>query len=395
MRVLSVIHYPVFGGPHNRNMRLGPVLRDRGIETFVLLPQEGELAAEKIESAGVPVLRMPLHRMRATFNPMPMGRFFFLMLPEIVAIRKLLVKLKIDIVLINGLVNPHAAFSAYLHNLPVVWQILDTRPPMLLRRLMMPIVKKLADVVMCTGAEVARMHPGTVQMGERLVTFFPPVDTRMFQPNQNERLAARSRLGVPKDAFLIGSVGNINPQKGHEYLIRAFSILYNNYKNVFLRILGNFTPTHANYMKKLQTEIRVNQLGAKQRASIVNPDSSIATLLPAFDVFCLTSVPNSEGIPTVILEAMASGIPVIATNVGSIKEVVKDGVTGLLVPPLSPESVAKAVVSLIQNRGLLKNMGKEARRHAVERYEIEVCANAHIRAFELALEHKHMRAMRA
>lgn len=395
MRILSVIHYPVFGGPHNRNLRLSSILARRGFNTIVLLPDEPGNAVERLEKAGASVLVRPLHRLRATVNPIPWTLFVAGFLPEVWMIRKLIRQKEISVVLINGLVNPHAAMAARMERVPVVWQILDTRAPMVMRRILMPLVTRFADVVMCTGMEVARAHPGALQMGDRLVPFFPPVDTNNFRPNQTMRRRARSELGVPENAILIGTVGNINPQKGHEYLIRAGSIIHSQIRDLFIRILGVYTPTQARYDAKLHKQTQDLGLANKERLQFVDPGDRVAELLPAFDIFLLTSLPRSEGIPTVILEAMACGLPVVATDVGGVREIVENGVTGLVVPPLDPIAIANATLYLLQNPELLQRMGKKARKRAVEYYDIEACANTHVRAFEAALAHHRRKRYRA
>ncbi len=95
--------------------------------------------------------------------------------------------------------------------------------------------------------------------------------------------------------------------------------------------------------------------------------------------------------PTVILEAMACGVPVVATDVGAVREVVEDGVTGFVVPPLDPQAIAHATLRLLDDAELRARMGEAARRRAVERYDVEVCADTHVQAFEAAIAHHRLR----
>lgn len=387
MNILFVIHYPIFGGPHNQAIQLNIPLSVCSWKTVVLLPDEAGNAAQRLSKAGVEVVQMPLHRLRATLSIRLQANFCLRFWPEICAIRRLIRVRQINLVVIGGLINPHAAIAACLEGIPVVWQILDTRPPMLLRRLMMPLVTRFADTVMSTGINVAQVHPGTFGMNDRLVPFFPPVDTNNFRPNPTMRSQARAELGVPEDAILIGTVGNINPQKGHEYLIRAASMIHSQVPKLFVRILGGHTPTHACYEDRLRHAALSSDLLEEKRLQFVYPGSRVAKLLPAFDIFLLTSVPRSEGIPTTILEAMSCGLPIVATDVGAVREVVEDGVTGFVVPPLDPQAITQATLRLIHDPKLLRHMGEQARQHAVECYDVEVCADTHVRAFEAALIH--------
>jgi glycosyltransferase involved in cell wall biosynthesis len=158
------------------------------------------------------------------------------------AIRRLIRDRAIDLVQLGGLVNPHAAIAARQEDIPVVWRILDTRPPMALRRIMMPLVLRLSDVVMTTGRAVAEVHPGAAGLGERVRPFYPPVDPDVFSAEDGDRDSARAELGfAPEDVVLV-SVGNLNPQKGHEDLIRAAALLRRTTPHIKLLIAAASHP---------------------------------------------------------------------------------------------------------------------------------------------------------
>lgn len=391
MRALVVVHYPIFGGPHNQALRLAEPLHRRGWNTLVVIPDEPGNAAERLREGDLPVLQMPFHRVRAIPDPRLQARTALSFPGEVDRIRRTIREHNVDVVLIGGLINPHAAVAARREGVPVVWQLLDTRPPMPLRRAIMPLVTRLADAVMSTGIEVARVHPGAQAFGDRLLPYYPPVDTRAFSPDPARRASARAELGVPEGACLIGTVANLNPQKGHEYLIRAAALVHRTGPDLAVRILGAHTPTQSAYGDAVRAEAAALGLLENGRLSFVDPGSRVAELLPAFDLFLLTSVPRSEGVPTVILEAMACGLPVVATDVGAVREVVEDGVTGFVVPPLDTEAIARATRRLLDDPALRTRMGEVARRRAVERYDVEVCAATHVRAFETAIAHHRRR----
>jgi glycosyltransferase involved in cell wall biosynthesis len=102
------------------------------------------------------------------------------------------------------------------------------------------------------------------------------------------------------------------------------------------------------------------------------------------DVKLVTSVPRSEGTTTTAIEAMACGVPVIATDVGAVGEVVQDGVTGYLVTPNDPAAIAAKSLALLRDSGLRRDMGNAGRERAVKHFDIATCVGAHIEAFELA-----------
>jgi glycosyltransferase involved in cell wall biosynthesis len=384
MRLLHVVHYPVFGGPHNQALRLAGPLRARGWETIALLPDEPGNAAARLREGGVPVEVLPMHRLRAAPDPRIQLRFAATLPREVRAISGLIRDLDIDLVVVAGLVNPHAALAARRADVPLVWQLVDSRAPAPLRKALMPLVLRLSDAVMTTGREIAWQHHGVERIGDRWVSFWPPVDAAEFRPDEKRRDAARSELGIAADSFVIGTVGNLNRQKGHALLLEAASIAVGDQDGAQVVILGAETPTQPGARQALLSH--AGSLGLGARVTIVDPGSRVAELLPAFDVFAMTPAPRSEGVPTVILEAMSSGLPVVATPAGGIVEVVEDGVTGFYIKRAAP-AIAAALRRLSREPERRQLMGARARAIALERYGLEPCTDAHVRAFEAALSH--------
>ncbi|MGH2561659.1 MAG: FkbM family methyltransferase, partial [Thermomicrobiales bacterium] len=150
--ILRVVHYPIYGGPHNEAVRLEPVFRACGMRSLMLLPDEPGNARARIETAGVEVVAMPLHRLRAQPDPRLQLDFLIGFVPAVRRIARLIRERNVDLVLIGGLANPHAAIAARLAGVPVVWQIVDSRTSKALLALTMPFVRRLADAVMFDGA---------------------------------------------------------------------------------------------------------------------------------------------------------------------------------------------------------------------------------------------------
>ena len=385
MKVLFVIHYPVFGGPHNQALLLSRSLAREGVEMAVLLPDEPGNAADRLRAGGVEVFTMRLHRVRATPHPAEQLRFLRGLRREVRAIRRLIRERGFDIVQLGGLVNPHGAFAARRENVPVVWQILDTRPPMALRRVMMPLVIRLADVVMTTGRAVADVHPGAAGLGERLRPFYPPVEPEVFAPAKGDRETARVEFGFGRDDLVLVSVGNLNPQKGHEDLIRAAALARRMRPELKVLVAGARHPTHRSYEEGLHR--LAEELGLEVGTDIVFAGAltDVRPALAAADVFVLASVPRSEGAPTAIEEAMMMELPVVATDVGAVREVVEDGRTGFVVPPLEPQRLADAVLKILGDPETRNAFAERGRARAIERFSADECARVHLEAYEYAM----------
>jgi glycosyltransferase involved in cell wall biosynthesis len=394
-RLLSVIHGPLFGGAHNQLVRLQPGLAARGFEAIAALPLEAGEAASRIEGAGVEVVRLPLGRLRATANPLEHARLVAGLRRDLRELRRTISERSIDLVQVHGVVNPQAGLAGHLSDdAAVVWQLLDTRAPIALRRMVMPAVVRWSDSMTSWGVELARSHAGATSLGERLVVVFPPVELERFVPSEQGRSAARERLGIPEGDLLVGTVGVRNPQKGHQDLVQAASLVRRSHPGARFRVLGAPSPPHAAHMGEVEATAESLGLRLGEDLDFVDPAGDVAALLQGFDVFVMTSVPRSEGMPTAILEAMACAKPVVSTDVGAVRELVSDGETALVVEPERPEQIAAAITRLLDDARLRERMGASGRARAETCFDLDKLADKHALAYELALEHRARRESR-
>jgi glycosyltransferase involved in cell wall biosynthesis len=195
------------------------------------------------------------------------------------------------------------------------------------------------------------------------------------------RSAARAELGLREDELVIGTVGNRNPAKAHDLLIETAARLLPQHPEAQVLILGGTSPGHPEYEAGLQASLARQRLGARVR--FVDPADRVPELLPALDVFVLPS--RSEGMPAVVLEAMACALPVIATDVGAVREEVLDGVTGLVVGSEDPTALAAALSSLAQDADARERMGRAGRERVIPLFSPERAVANRLRAWELAL----------
>jgi glycosyltransferase involved in cell wall biosynthesis len=392
MKILYVIHYPVFGGPHNQAAVLAGPLEARGLSTTVLLPEFDGIdpgnAAPRLRAAGVDVVTTPLDRIRATLDPRRQLAFLSHLPGDVRRIRRIIRERSIDVVQLGGFMNPHGALAARLEDRAVVWQLLDTRPPMSARRLLMPLVVNLSDVVMTTGQAVADVHPGAQRLDERLRIYFPPVDPDRFDPGQIDRSTARQTFGFAPDEDVVCSVGNLNPQKGHEYLLEAAALVRSRGVALKVLIVGASHSTHHAYEQGLYALCRRHAMTPGRDVIFTGALDDVRPALAASDVFVLASVPRSEGTPTAIEEAMMMGLPIVATDVGAVREIVDDGENGFVVPALDASRLAEALVRMIESPALRDDFGRSARTRARARFSVEECVRVHVDSYERALERR-------
>ena len=156
-------------------------------------------------------------------------------------------------------------------------------------------------------------------------------------------METRRRFGVPEDALFVGTVANLNPMKGIEYFIRAASRVFEENPDSWFLINGSTYETHRAYTAALHREADAS---AVPRERFIWTDGLPQNHYVALDVTLVTSRPRSEGTTTTAPESLACEVPVVATDVGSVREVVRDEVTGLVVPADSPEALARETLRL-------------------------------------------------
>jgi len=173
------------------------------------------------------------------------------------------------------------------------------------------------------------------------------------------RVEARERLGIPAEHFLIGTVGRLEEQKGLRYLVDAVRMLRERGKNAFLLVAGSGR-------EEVRLREQATRGGIEDAVFFLGARRDVPDLYRAMDVFALSSL--WEGGPITLLEAMASGLPVVATPVGFVPEVVRDGVNGFLVPARDPAMLGEALWRVREDPVRAAEIGREGRETVRDRY---------------------------
>jgi len=196
------------------------------------------------------------------------------------------------------------------------------------------------DALVASGVPSARIR--VVPSGIDVAPFERPFD----------REAVRRKLGLTPDVLLVLQVAALAPHKSQSDLLRAARIVAKARPDVRFWVAGDGPLRTA-------LEAERQNLGLAERVQFLGFREDVVDLLRSADLFCVSSY--LEGLGTSTLDAMASGLPVVATNVGGIPEIVKHGETGLLVPPRDPEAIARAILALVGDPVRRAGMGAKGR----------------------------------
>ncbi len=229
-------------------------------------------------------------------------------------------------------------------------------------------VIKLADRVISVSQATAKWLAEERGVSPRQIKVIPyGVDLDRFKRANDPEL--RKELGLPEDAAIIGMVARLQPQKGHIYLFDAAEKILKEAPNTRFVLVGGGPDRD-------KLEEMVKHKGLDKYIHFLGYRDDVPRLLGLFDIFTLPSL--FEGLPNVVLEAMASSLPVVATPVDGTKEAVVPGETGILVPTKDPAKLADALTALLKDPVRAKQLGDNGRR----RVENEFSLQLQVRRFE-------------
>ena len=183
------------------------------------------------------------------------------------------------------------------------------------------------------------------------------VDIHQFSKGAKQRTKKRKELGIPPDSLAIGYVGWLIPIKGVTYLISAMARVLEKYPTSLLVLVGKGDGKGEEEVKLKE---QVERTGLRDKVRFLGWRSDVSEIMGCFDIFVLPSL--NEGMGRVLVEAMAAGLPIVASRVGGIPDLVKDGQNGLLVPPEDASALEKAICGLLADKKKRKRMGKPGKK---------------------------------
>lgn len=225
------------------------------------------------------------------------------------------------------------------------------------------LVMRLCDRVVA----LARPHADYIERHgsvprQRIEIIHNGVDVERFEPLDSSlnRERLREGLGLPRDAFVVVMIAALRPEKNHEMLIRSIGAIPSPERPHVL-IVGEGS-------EEQRLRALVDESGSGDSIRFLGRRDDVPGVLAASDLFVLCSHPVVETFPLSLLEAMASGLPVVVTRVGSIDEILTDGVHGYVIEPGDQEALIRSIVSVMRDGPGRSEMGKRGRERIVEHF---------------------------
>ncbi|MGB4504743.1 MAG: glycosyltransferase family 4 protein [Syntrophaceticus sp.] len=189
---------------------------------------------------------------------------------------------------------------------------------------------------------------------EKTTVIYNGIDSDLFLSSAG---ISRAAVGIPEDVPVIGTVARLEPAKGIKYLLEAAYLIDKEYGPVYFLIVGDGPDRES-----LQQQARM--LGIEEKVIFYGFSSDIPSLLPVFDIAAIPSL--REGMSIFCLEALAAGLPVVASAVGGLTEIISPEKTGFLVPPGDPQALAETLLLLLHNREMAVSLGSKGKEMVVQ-----------------------------
>jgi glycosyltransferase involved in cell wall biosynthesis/GT2 family glycosyltransferase len=328
-------------------------------------PSRGTLTVA-LEKIGV---RVEIIKMKRLVNPLNIFSFFV----SLSAITRLIRREGIKLVHSNAAVKGtlYAGLAARIADVPMVWNVHVLYSAGLRDRFLAALAAKIVVV-----AEALKVRFKRLKVQGKIIVNHNGVDLAKLSSYDFE--SSRKAMGLENDIQVVGSIGIFDPVKGQSYLLKAAQPILKDFPKVKFLIVGDdHKPGRGN---RLKLEGLAQSLGISENVVFTGWLNNIPQVLAAIDIFVLPSL--QDHFPLVVLEAMGSAKPVIATNVGGVPEMVKDGFNGILVPPGDEKYLAGAIISLLKDKARAKDMGVAGRRRAEEFFDIAANAKRIERVYE-------------
>ena len=384
-KVLLIHHGGGIGGAPISMLQLAEALgRDR-FEPQVVFTEQGPVlqfaAAMGLNPRVVPMPSAFFYGMHVPVRLRNMMSFALHYRRTVATARELVREIRPDLVHLNTSVLVPVAVGVKQTSTPLVWHVRESAGPNLaVRSWHVGRIKSLSDFIVTNSCYVARDYVDS----KPLAVIHNALDQKRFTPTGSEtRARIRAELGIPEEAAVIGIIGTVQEPKGHYVLVEAAASVVRDVPNVrFLVVGGGVGEEYANTVKdgikrllglpldnleRMQTLTR--RLGLEKYFVFTGHRADIPEVLSAIDVLVFPSL-RPEGFGRPLIEAMAMGRPVVATDVGPTREIVGDD-GAVLVMPADARALSLGLVRVLKDRELVERLADAGRRRFLEHFTIE------------------------
>lgn len=382
MRVINVIEEAKLGGPQIRMVSVARALSDI-VYTLVVMPFENSDRFRSLcDTHRVPYRTLSLTRVTKEWRVAI--RFVLFSWLEVIRLVRLLKCERAELVHVSGgSWQVKGILAARLARVPSVWHLNDTSMPGFVRR-MFRMLSGFASGYIFASERSQAYYAGLIDPRKPRFVVPAPVDVHEFDPSLTlggDEEVLRRWVGKT----VVGVTANVNRVKGLETFIRVAGRLNACFgsENLVFACVG---PVHANQQRYHEKLLALCSEIGVANVEFVGARADVRPLLKRFDVYVCSSIAESS--PISVWEAMAMATPVVSTDVGDVSLYVKNGESGYVVPVEDDAALAQKCGLLIDDAGLRARLGSNARRTAVDKLDLAICADRHFAAYRALLDER-------
>lgn len=364
IRVLFLNQTTEIGGAEKVLFLLAKELMSRGHCPVIGAPGYGPLSDLAV-SHGITFEEIDIPRIKRQANPFILSTNLWECMKARMEILQIVAKHEVDLIHVNHL---RALIPLLLDAMgrPVIWHVHDVFRDKLSNRLLLRVAGRKVKRAVCVSKFVASNLMSLGFPSEKCSVLHNAIEPAQ---GRDDRASVRRRLGIPENARLVGSIGQIVPWKGQDILIKAASRIVTVYPDTCFVIVGKAFPgERETFEKKLKR--MVEEKGLSGKFYFVGFQKDVLSIMSALDVLVHTSI-KPDPFPTVLLEGLVAGAAIVASNIGGVPEIIKDRKNGILVEPGNPDALAKGVIELLGDSMLLRSIREEARRSAAKFQDVK------------------------
>ena len=371
MRVMHFLPGNTVGGISIQTLDVSEELNKRGFESVIVTPDEPGDFLQMAEKRGVETAQLPyfLPKHFDSLQAILWNIRWLLTFPMSVwQLRSAFQDYDSDAVHLNGLMMLQPGLAAQLEEINVVWYLVsDNIYPDWLVRAIIPFVNRIADEIVLIAESNREFY---LQQGKDITVIPGGIDTSQLNSQQVDETAVtklKDKYDIDQDDTVVVTLAKTHPMKGQKYAIEAINRMGRD--DVKYLIVG--PERDQEYTDKLRTLIDSYDL--EDEVHITGYVDEKTTALGVADIFLLPSL--GEGTPLAIMEAMAMGVPTVATSVGGVPDMLDGGIAGKLIPQEDPDSIAKALDEYISDPELMRRRSSKASKLAETEFSIERISN--------------------
>ena len=330
-------------------------------EPTVLLPNNGPLL-QKISDLGIQVAVLPYPVLRRKFfTPLGVLMYAFNYIKYGFKISKFIRDNSVDIVHVNTAAVLEGAVIRVFNKKPIVWHIHEIiKSPEIVFKFTSFMIQKFSDVIITVSdATKKRLLDSSIIDPKKVKTIHNGINTGTVV-NQNKNVVKEKmykKFKIPEHSKTIGMIGRINSWKGQKDFVTAIDLVMKKNRNVHAVIVGSVFKGEEHFLDELEKQI--DKTNNPERIHLVDFTENVSDFYSMFDIFVLPST-QPDPFPTVVLEAMANGLPIVGYNHGGITEMIKNKKSGYLVKTGSTAELGNCLLEIVDNDLLLTSLGKES-----------------------------------